>query len=509
MTSRVAESRRTAIEQTRSPRLWLLTNTPSPYQVEFFSAVHRSGEIDLDVRFMGSNHRGRDWLPGEEGQFKYAVLGGRAKSEEQRAKSGEQGAGKGTVPICRNGPKGAATNGDCPLFPLGEYGLHPAAVREVLSSRHDFYLLSGHYTSPTFLLCALALTAARKRWGVWLERPWPEDYQPAWATRLSARNRALRGVRNNVLRFLLKSATRVLCIGSAAMEEYARFGAATEKLALLPYICDTSRYRGKGGQPPFVRSTLRAVPANGDCPLFPALRREHGLEGKFVFLFSGQFVERKGIDVLLAAYGRLARERDDLALVLLGDGPLRERLLGDAGKRGQSPFVPRPTPTNAPRRCPVGARLRAVPAGTDRRLVGDSPLFPGVLSPGQVCQAELPAWFAAADAFVFPSRHDGWGVVINEACAAGLPIVTTHAVGAARDLVIEGQNGFVLERDDVDGLCEKMRYLADHPDVACEFGRQSRRLVERFSLPNGIELLRRAIEPAGADDTVLVTLRVT
>jgi glycosyltransferase involved in cell wall biosynthesis len=385
-------------------RVWLLTNTPSPYQVEFFSAIERSRAIDLDVRFMSLNHRGEDWHPGGDLGFKYAEL-----------------------PGC--GPRRRGSEA---------WRVHPRALREVLSSDHDFYILSGCYTSPTFLACAVCLWLRRKRWGVWLERPWPKDDRASWATKLSAKSRLACKTRDLFLAVLTRAATRVLCVGSAAMDAYRKLGAGRGKLALLPYICDTSRYQAVDD---------RAV---------EQIRRQYRLAGKTVFLFSGQWIVRKGVDGLLAAFTRLAQERSDVALVMLGDGPLRRRLL----------------------------------EAIDPRVRGS------VHSQGHMRQAELPLWFAAADVFVFPSRYDGWGVVLNEACAAGLPIITTDAVGASKDLVIQGENGFVVARDDSDGVLEKMRYFADHRDQARAFGRRSREIVERFSLEGGVALLCQAIESA-------------
>lgn len=56
-------------------------------------------------------------------------------------------------------------------------------------------------------------------------------------------------------------------------------------------------------------------------------------------------------------------------------------------------------------------------------------------------QAEI---YAGADIFVLPSMHDGWGMVVPEAMAAGLPVITTDEVIAGRDLVRNGENGFLL-----------------------------------------------------------------
>lgn len=60
---------------------------------------------------------------------------------------------------------------------------------------------------------------------------------------------------------------------------------------------------------------------------------------------------------------------------------------------------------------------------------------------------ELPELYQSAKLFIFPSQWDPWGVVANEACAAGMPVLVSTHCGAANDLIIDGHNGFVRELD--------------------------------------------------------------
>lgn len=64
---------------------------------------------------------------------------------------------------------------------------------------------------------------------------------------------------------------------------------------------------------------------------------------------------------------------------------------------------------------------------------------------GYVSQAELPGCYRDARIFLFPSEWDPWGVVANEACAAGLPVIVSPHAGAAGELVVDGSNGYVLD----------------------------------------------------------------
>ena len=76
--------------------------------------------------------------------------------------------------------------------------------------------------------------------------------------------------------------------------------------------------------------------------------------------------------------------------------------------------------------------------------------YPGLIEvefAGFATQQALPALYRSARLFVFPTRWDPWGVVVNEACAAGLPVLATPAAGAAGELVRDGENGYVDELD--------------------------------------------------------------
>lgn len=381
--------------------LWLLTNTPSPYQMEFLRALHASSRVRLAVRFMRGIHRGQAVLAHDEPEFPHRVMLGIG-----------------------------------PAAWRDEVRLHPRALWEVLTGRYDMYVLSGHYSSITFVVCAALLSLRRRPWVMWLERPWPVDYRPPWATRASSRSAVAHGLRERLLRRLVRGSNGVLCIGSAAVDAYRAYARPGTHLHNVPYFCDMNRYR------------------NIDRAQMDGVRKRHDISTRLVFLFSGAMTERKGADTLLDAFRRLAAERTDVSLLLLGDGPLRTQL--------ESSVEPH--------------------------------LQPRVRFAGHVSQADLPACFRTADVFVFPSRHDGWGVVLNEACAAGLPVVATRQTGASADLIREGVNGFVLERDDVDGFYDRMRFFAEHNDALARFSEASLHIAEAHVLEQGVARFMQAIE---------------
>jgi glycosyltransferase involved in cell wall biosynthesis len=165
------------------------------------------------------------------------------------------------------------------------------------------------------------------------------------------------------------------------------------------------------------------------------IRNELRLSSGPVILYIGQLIERKGVVDLFDAYTILLNERPDLQLVVAGTGLLEPAL------------------------------QRRVEAGH----------LDGVRLVGHVPVAELPRYYVAADCFTLPSHQEVWGLVLNEAAACGLPLVTTEPVGAAADLVQAGVNGAIVPPHDPVALA---RALGDALHHRVEWGRESRRIIQ-------------------------------
>lgn len=384
--------------------VWLLTNSPSPYQLEFFSAIARSGHCQLHVRFMDQRHGGEDPLSDGTYPFSFKVL----------------------QPAWAIRP---------------ELRYQADAVRELSDHAYDIFILSGLYTNLTFLACARRLIQLKRPWLMWLERPWPTDYRPVWAKRMSLTHPWLQSFRNRLLLRLLTSSNQTFCIGSAAVKAYTALGAPSHKLTNLPYHCDTARFETRARR--------------------DAVRHCLHIETHTVFLFSGSLIPRKGCDLLVAAFVKLADDYPTATLLLLGSGTSQTDLDGMVPERLKS-------------------RVRFL---------------------GHRSQAELPDVFQAADVFVFPSRHDGWGVVLNEAAAASLPIIATESTGAAMDLVEPGRNGFRIPRDDAAALYDSMRYFMDNPVSITAMGRESSSIMTRFSASAGATTFCNTLESVLSQQT--------
>lgn len=116
---------------------------------------------------------------------------------------------------------------------------------------------------------------------------------------------------------------------------------------------------------------------------------------------------------------------------------------------------------------------------------------PGVRHLPPIGRAALVRLYQQASVFCFPSVDDGFGMVVLEAMAAGLPVIVTEHVGAG-DLITDGVEGFVLPIRSPEALAEKILYFYRYPEAARQMGRNARRLAERFTWSRYGEAMRQA-----------------
>lgn len=268
----------------------------------------------------------------------------------------------------------------------------------------DFVVLSS-YTSLTGQWLMRA-RLKRSRWIFWGERPRAHIGGKGWVQRL--------------LMSPISTAEAIVGIGDAARRIYqGQFPG--QQTFNIPYHCDIEE--------------------------FHRIERPKRSEGPLTFLFCGQMIARKGLDVLLAAFDRLVLSGHDAKLRLVG------------------------------REAELPEMLRLVDAKTKSRID-----YLGFQPPER-----LPEFFAGNDVFVLPSRHDGWGVVVNQALATGIPVICSDNVGAAMDLVKPGVNGLLVKAGDVDSLADALRQVAERPAVLDEWSRNARETSRDLTPEAGAE----------------------
>lgn len=138
-----------------------------------------------------------------------------------------------------------------------------------------------------------------------------------------------------------------------------------------------------------------------------SLREQLGVSNDTViFMFCGKLIAEKNVSLLLKSLAAVSHSNDVYALIV-GDGPLRQRIDAEARELGLSYSIT-----------------------------------------GFKNQTELPSYYYAADVVVLPSFSETWGLVINEAMIFGKPVIVSDAVGCAEDLVVLDENGFVFDAGD-------------------------------------------------------------
>ncbi len=137
-------------------------------------------------------------------------------------------------------------------------------------------------------------------------------------------------------------------------------------------------------------------------------------------------------------------------------------------------------------------RLRIVGAGSLERRLREAAVSTGASAAvdvsfhGFASQAELPALYRSARLFLFPTHGDVWGIVANEACAAGLPVLVTPQAGVAGELVIEGRNGHIRELR-VDAWASCAVQLLSDPARWQAFSRYGLQRVQRYSFDSAAQ----------------------
>lgn len=343
-------------------KVFVLTDSPSPYQVELFNEIAGQANCELKVGYLRSRDPLRQWAPPER--------------------------------------RHEAINLDC-----GGGGMRQAqeAVRE-----SDLVVFNYYYHSQATELIGERASGGGP-WCFWGERP--GFRQPAWG---AWGGRLLRRWK---LAELHHSSMPIWGIGKFAVDEYRREFGSRRSYFNLPYFSDLQRFENAAA----------------------AKKAER------VFLFCGSLMARKGVDLLARAFVQLACEFDDVRLRIAGAGELGQSLIELLR--------------------PVSERVE----------------FTGFKN-----WDELPELYASADVLCVPSRYDGWGLVVPEGLASGLPVIATDRMGAALEFVQTGINGWLIPADDEMAILQAMREAVrlDSAELV-RLSRGARESVKEHTLAHG------------------------
>lgn len=229
--------------------------------------------------------------------------------------------------------------------------------------------------------------------------------------------------KNFVKRLAFSRVDATLGSGEESRDFAVRAGAAPDRAMCLPHSIDVRHYGEGSAKGRTQRDTLR---------------KELGLEG-VTFVYVGQLWWGKGVNYLLDAFAAVQHEAtEEVSLLILGDGPDEHDLK---------------------RRCTELGIRNVVFAGFKQK-------------------PEVPLYYGLADVFVFPTLGDPYGLVVDEAMASALPVISTSAAGEIRDRIGDGVNGYVVPAEDSRAMAARMLKLAQDPSLRVRMGRASANKIQ-------------------------------
>lgn len=234
-----------------------------------------------------------------------------------------------------------------------------------------------------------------------------------------------RMARRVLLRWVYSHVDKALFVGENNKVYFKAFGLKEKQLVFVPHVVDNNRF-AEWDEACERRLFQRKV--------------EIGLEAaKHTFLFIGKFIEKKNPFLLLDAF--LKADFDaSVHLVFVGNGMLEEEIKNKFGNMASIHFLP----------------------------------FQN--------QSHMPEVYKLGNTLVLPSKGPGetWGLVVNEAMAAGLAAVVSNKVGCAPDMVQEGKNGYIFDSESVDSLVYALQKAVGLSAVSIE--QSNAQVLQRHSL---------------------------
>jgi glycosyltransferase involved in cell wall biosynthesis len=197
------------------------------------------------------------------------------------------------------------------------------------------------------------------------------------------------------------------------------------------------------------------------------IRENLNLPSKF-FLFVGRLIPEKNVIRLLAAFEKFLQLNGSNGawhLVICGSGPEQEKI------------------NNVLHNLPLEHQCK-------------------IHLYGHVEPKNIVDFFSVASFFILPSISESWGLVVNEAMACSLPVIVSNRAGSSFDLVLDGENGWIIDPFDIDGMAQVLNRAANMDEkMREEFGRKSRALINDWDLDRYcrgvIESSRMATDHAG------------
>ena len=230
-------------------------------------------------------------------------------------------------------------------------------------------------------------------------------------------------IKRMIKQYYISSAKFCLSTGEETTRYLVHYGANSEKVFIYPF---TSLFKKDVIEFPIHHKTKKE------------LKTKLGIKEEKIILSIGQFIHRKGFDILLKACQNIPSQ---YGVYIIGGEPTEEYI-----------------------------KLKE-----DLNLINVH--FIGFKS-----KEELKEYYKASDLFVLPTREDIWGLVINEAMAYGLPVITTDRCIAGLELIKDYENGFIVPVNNVEILSDRINEVLDDEIMKEEMSKNNLRKIQKYTI---------------------------
>jgi glycosyltransferase involved in cell wall biosynthesis len=380
-------------------RIAVVQNIVVPYEIPLLSRLATLPEIEMKVFFCAENYRGRKWRIRHDFTFDYEILPGLTV----------EAAGF-------------------------ESSFNPTIITRLIKYHPDVIVLSGGtYGNPTMMMGFLT--------GILRKIPiiYRSDEEENARDASSFVAKILSVV---VERAIIKHSRAIICPGDKARIYNLQRGATDDKIFISPYTTtDDTRFVERSEYYRLIKESIKD---------------EFKIREEKLILFVGQLEKGKGLLYLLEAFRAVHELMNNVGLIILGEGSLKNELMNLCRQEG----------------------LNAI-------------YFPGFVDGENKIK-----FYSISDIFILPSLVDLWGIVVNEAMLCALPVIISRAAGAS-EMVIDGLNGFIVKEGDSKELTNAILKLTNRTGLASAMGAESLKIVqEKYNLDNRLKGFLSAIYQA-------------
>lgn len=244
---------------------------------------------------------------------------------------------------------------------------------------------------------------------------------------------------NPFIKFFVKNSDAIIVPGTQSKEYHLKMGASQDRIFISPNANNEQKYIDK----------MKDYKKNSSL-----IYRELSVSTTKNIIFVGRFIKRKGIDHLIKSFSYVKDEIEDLGLILVGEGPEKDNL----------------------------------------RVLCEDLGLKDVYFTGFVNEEKKIEYYSISSLFVLPSLWDLHPLVLPEAMACSLPIVSTTEVASVRDLIIEGENGYIINSGNTDQLSSAIKKIFLHNDITLMGKKSLQVLNEKCSLDIAVESIIATIK---------------